>query len=211
MKKEEIDQYQYQKILEYVVPVFMNRGLKSTTMDALASALKISKRTLYEIFGSKEDLFSEALKYFHNRMAEELKKIFANSENVMEGIIKSFLYNRDMMSNVSAAFIRDTEQFVKDKVKADSPSPHIHQNLYNILQKGVKEGYFREDMNLMVQCRMLALQMESLKRTEELFPDDITLLDVYDNIIIGFLRGLSSQKGLEELEKFMPSLTQSYH
>ena len=211
MKKEEIDQYQYQKILEYVVPVFMNRGLKSTTMDALASALKISKRTLYEIFGSKEDLFSEALKYFHNRMAEELKKIFANSENVMEGIIKSFLYNRDMMSNVSAAFIRDTEQFVKDKVKADSPSPHNHQNLYNILQKGVKEGYFREDMNLMVQCRMLALQMESLKRTEELFPDDITLLDVYDNIIIGFLRGLSSQKGLEELEKFMPSLTQSYH
>ena len=47
---------------------------------------------------------------------------------------------------------------------------------------------------------MMSIQMESLKRMEELFPPDITLLEVYDSICISFLRGISSPKGLEILD-----------
>lgn len=186
----------------------MKNGLKATTMDSIASSLQMSKRTLYEIFGNKEEMFREAHKFFHKNMAEALKQIFLSSRNVMEAIIKCFLYNRDYMSNVSADFIRDMEQFANhDNLIAESHRRHHYQNLYDVLEKGVKEGYFRDDVNLKVQCRMLTIQMESLKRTEELFPQDITLLEVYDNIIIGFLRGISSPKGLQELERYMPSLS----
>ena len=210
MKKEEVSQEQYLKILDCIVPILMKNGLKATTMDSLATNMQMSKRTLYEIFGSKDEMFREAHKYFHNKMAEKLKHIFENSGNVMEAIINCFLYNRDLMSIVSADFVRDMEQLAnKDNLISESQRRHHYQNLYEVLQQGVKQGYFREDVNLKVQCRMVSIQMESLKRTEELFPDDITLLEVYDSIIVGFLRGISSKKGLEELEKFMPSLTKT--
>lgn len=208
MKKEEIGQTQYEKILQCVMSAMMENGLKATTMDYIAASLQMSKRTLYEIFGSKEEMFKEAGMFYHFKMAEELKLIFENSANVMEAIIKCFMFYRDMMRNVSVDFIRDIEQMAsKSKLVSEENRKYHYEGMFDVLNQGVKEGYFRNDINLKVQCQMLTLQMEALKRTEELFPDDITLLDVFDSIIVGFLRGISSNKGLEELEKFMPSLT----
>lgn len=208
MKREEVTPEHYNTILESIVPILMRNGLKATTMDSIASSLQMSKRTLYEIFGSKEEMFREAHKFYHKKMADALKDIFESSENVMESIIKCFLYNRDTMGNASADFIRDMEQFAnQDNPISESHRRHHYQNLLDVLEQGVKEGYFRDDVNLMVQCRMFIIQMEALKRTEELFPEDITLLEVYDSIIVGFLRGISSSKGLEELEKYLPYLT----
>lgn len=212
MKKEEISPEFFEKILECIMVSLTQNGFKATTMDSIAAKLQMSKRTLYEIFGSKEDMFLEAHKYFHQRNAQKLKEIFDSSENIMEAIIRSFLYNRDLMSRVSASFIRDIEQFASyQNYISDTEHRHLYQNLCDVLNSGMKEGYFREDLNLAILCRMLLIQMEALKRTPELFSEDISLLEVYDNIIIGFLRGISSPKGLEELEKYMPALTSLTH
>lgn len=208
MKKIDTNTEQYNKILECFMRALMQNGFKGTTMDSIAASLQMSKRTLYEIFGTKDDLFREVHIYFHKKMADKLSEIFSSSANVMEAIIKCFLFNRDFMSKLSPDFIRDMQNFTNKKIENSSEKRRQHhQNLYEILQRGVKEGYFRKDINLLVQCRMLTLQMESLKSTEELFPEDISLLEVYDNIIVGFLRGISSYKGLEELEKYIPSMT----
>lgn len=205
MKKEEISPELYKKILECFMKSIMKNGLKATTMDSIAASLQMSKRTLYEIFGTKEELFREVHEYFHKKTVEKMADIFANSSNVMEAIIKCFLFNRDFMSDMSPAFIRDMQAFANQRVEnSEDKRRHHHQNLFDVLKKGVSEGYFRNDVNLPVQCKMLTLQMEALKSAEELFPDDISLLEIYDSIIIGFLRGISSPKGLEQLEKFMP-------
>ena len=207
MKKEEVEKVQYSKILDFIISALMKNGLKGTSMDSLASALQMSKRTLYEIFGSKENMFREVHDYFHKKIFEKFKDIFNTSQNVMEAIIRSFLYNRDLMSNLSADFFREMEDFANKNNIVSKNHKHHHDQLYEILKNGVAEGYFRDDINLRVQCKMLSVQMQALKNTEELFPEDITLLDVYDSISIGFLRGISSPKGLAELEKYMPLLS----
>lgn len=208
MKREEVNQDQYNKILECILTALMKNGLKGTTMDSIASNLQMSKRTLYEIFGSKDEMFREAHNYFNEKMLKALKEIFETSNNVMEAIIKCFLYNRDIMSSVNADFLIDIKQCEKkDNFLHQDHNRNRHQNLYEVLQRGVKEGYFREDVNLLIQCKMLIIQMEALKRTQELFNADISLLEVYDSIIIGFLRGISSSKGLEELEPYMHAFT----
>lgn len=210
MKREDINSEQINKILEAIMPVLMQNGLKATTMDSLASSLQMSKRTLYEIFGSKEEMFREAFYFFHKKTSTKLKEIYQTASNVMEGLIKCCLYNRDLMQYLSAEFIRDMEHFASQgNLTPENHRRHHYQNFYDVLQLGVKEGYFRNDINLMVQCRMLSLQMEALKRFEELFPKDITILEVFDGIITGFLRAISSRKGLEELELYMPLLTNS--
>lgn len=209
MKKEEISSEQYARILESFMNSLVKNGLKGTTMDSVASSLQMSKRTLYEIFGTKDEMFREAHIYFHKKLADKLGNIFASSSNVMEAIVKCFLYNRDLMSNLSTEFIRDMQIFAQHsdmEMFLEKNKCQANQYLYDVLQKGVTEGYFREDMNLWVQCRMLKLQMEALKHTEDLFPKDISLIEAYDTIIVGFLRGISTQKGLDELERYLPSL-----
>ena len=208
MKKEPDQLTKHEAILEAIMQALMQNGLKGTTMDSISGLLQMSKRTLYEIFGSKEEMFREAHIYFHKKFSERIVKIFEEASNVMEGIINCFLFNRDVMSNVSAEFIRDLEKFASsDHLISESQRQHHNQHFYDVLQKGAQQGYFREDVNLYVQCRMLTIQMEALKRTQELFSEEISLLEVYDSIIIGFLRGISSEKGLKEIEQYMPRLT----
>ena len=207
MKREELTDQEYYHLLEIIGKVLMKSGLKATTMDSLAAALKMSKRTLYEIFDSKEAMFKEAGLYFHKKFEDALKKIFQESSNVMEAILKCFLFNRNLMSNLNIDFIREMNEFAeKNLTSKNDQKQQAILSMYNLLLRGVEEGYFRKDVNLMVQCRMLSLQMESLKRMEELFPPDITLLEVYDNISLSFLRGLCSPQGLEELDKTLPLL-----
>lgn len=205
MRKEDISEEQYVKIMERFIHSLVKNGLKATTMDSVASSLQMSKRTLYEIFGTKDELFRQAHEFFHKKLLENLTSLFKESANVMEAIIKCILYNRDLMSHLSADFVRDIQEYSKSIHKTDKDSGrHHYQNLYAVLLRGVKEGYFRDDVNLMVQCRLLMLQMEAVKHTEDHFPHDISPIEVYDSISLSFLRGISSEKGLKELEKFLP-------
>lgn len=41
--------------------LFLNAGLRETSMDAIAAEAKVSKQTLYRYFGTKEQLFVEVL------------------------------------------------------------------------------------------------------------------------------------------------------
>lgn len=208
MRKKDIPKEQYDRILSCFMENLMKSGFKGTTMDSIATSLQMSKRTLYEIFGNKEELFRQAHTYFHKRMSEKLTQIFASSHNVMEAIIRCFLYNRDFMSKLSSEFIKDMSSFSNKKdQKTEIEHRSHHQNLYDVLLRGVQEGYFRNDVNLKVQSLMLTLQMKSLKSSEDLFPENISLLEIYDNIMIGFLRGISSKKGLDEIDKYMPHLS----
>lgn len=79
-----------------------------------------------------------------------------------------------------------------------------------VFQKGARQGFFRKDVNFALQYRLLWIQMESLKRMEEFFPPDISLLEAYDSICISFLRAISTSKGLEILEKVTDHIETSY-
>ena len=210
MKREETNREEQTEILDIICVELMKHGLKATTMDSVAAALKISKRTLYEIFESKEAMFRAAGDYFHNKLEKEYNKIFSNSPNVMVAILKCFELNRNLMSKLSIEFIRDINELSeKNSESNEVKRAKANMLMYNLLDKGKEEGYFRKDVNLMVQLRMFRIQMESLKRMEELFPPDITLLEVFDNITIGFFRSICSPKGLELLEKEIPLLNLS--
>ncbi len=51
-----------ERIVELALDSFATHGIKSITMDEIATTLGISKRTLYEVFPDKETLLLECLK-----------------------------------------------------------------------------------------------------------------------------------------------------
>lgn len=203
MKKTELPEKEYNKLLDFVITEIQSHGLKSTTMDSLAAKLQMSKRTLYEIFSNKNEMISVALNKMHQRQVKIYQNIFSNSSNTMEALIKCLLANRDMMSNMSVDFFKDLKDFSDEMKESEEIGRRHFSVIVNILNKGAEEGFIRKDVNFIVSCRMLGIQMESLKRMEELFPPDITLLEVYDSISTAFLRSLSTQKGLELMDRLL--------
>lgn len=195
------------KLLDSISDILLRNGIKATSMDFIASSLHISKRTLYEIFDSKTEMVTLALRSLHDRMCKEHTEIFQTTENVLEAILLGFMKQRDFMSKVNVEFFSDMDSlFAEAKMHSKESKKKLVDNIVEIMRKGVEQGYFRDDINLTVQCRMMLIQMESLKRMEELFPPDISLLDAYDTVSISFLRSMASVKGMEILDRLIRKL-----
>ena len=189
-----------EELLDFIVEELLKKGIKATTMDSLASDLQMSKRTLYEIFLSKENMVERALKNFHNRLMAEHRHIYDSSSNMMEAMVCFLQNTRNWMARANVNFFRDIDEYYNAQEKKKDDRECRYAELEKLFLRGAEEGYFRKDVNFKVQCRLITIQMESLKRMEEYFPHDITLLEAYDEISKGFLRSIASQKGLEYLD-----------
>lgn len=202
MGRSTIKEKDYRDLLRRILPFVHENGFKSTRMDDVASALGMSKRTLYEIFGSKSDMLQEVIKEMESQQNEFISKTFAESENVMLALISIFKRNRDLMGTINIAFFRDMDSLYKDKRKTyDKTRDKHHEKIQQLYRLGVEQGMFRSDIDYNIHSRILALQMEGLKRIEELFPPDITLQKVYDTIMLGTFRSIASPEGMKILDR----------
>lgn len=207
MQRSDLKEEEYQTLLGRIVAILLRKGLKSATMDDVASELGMSKRTLYEIFGSKSEMIKAALGELERQTESFVAQAFARAGNVMEAFVDVFKYNRDIIGSTSVDFYRDLDLY-KDKRKVyEKMRDNRHAKMHQMFCLGIKQGMFRPDVDFNVQGRLMGLQMEALKRIEELFPPEIPLQRVFDSVIIGFLRSIASEKGMKILDSLTSELT----
>jgi AcrR family transcriptional regulator len=190
-----------ERIIVTALTAFKKNGIKSITMDDVAALLKISKRTLYEIFEDKETLLLECVIYHQHLSKKMLEGIVASSTNVLEIILKCYQKSVEVLRETDRRFIDDIKKY-----------PGVHEIMVNcrkqdnevvtaFLKKGVTQGLFREDINYEIIQLLLRKQFDILKQTD--ICSQYSFLEVYESIILTYLRGISTQKGADELEKFI--------
>lgn len=201
MKRTDMTSEDYERLLKSIAPIIMERGLKAMTMDFVAARLGMSKRTLYEIFGSKNHMAEEVMEYMHRANIEIMKHLFDSSPTVLEAWIRIIEAHRDMIERINVSLFRDMDTYYKDmKGNYCRRVDDRNRELVKVCLRGVEQGVFRPDVNYSIQTRIFEIQMESLKRMEELFPPDITVAEVYDAICVGFLRSIVTPEGMRLLD-----------
>lgn len=197
----------HEHLMDGITEILLTDGLKATTMDDVAAKLKISKRTLYELFSSKANMVQLALNNLHKQLLETNMQIMQESGNVIETLLKGFIHYRSVMKHINADFFKDLdESYPTERSNCADSKEVYYNNFVNILNSGVEQGYIRNEINFHVCCRMVGVQMESLKRMENIFPPDISLLEVYDSICIGTLRSIATPKGHKLLDTLLPQI-----
>ena len=68
-----------ERIIMTATEAFTLKGIKCITMDDIAAALGISKRTLYEVFADKESLLKECILQKQAERDKYLQEIYAQS------------------------------------------------------------------------------------------------------------------------------------
>lgn len=179
--------------------LFRTYGIRSVTMDMLANQMGISKRTIYEVFQDKDELLQGVLKWMTEKQREVSSRILNESENVIEAIFKMLDLMKDHFQNMSPAFLMDIRKYRRYAFrnmdeKTDIPFIRINEDIVN---KGIKEGIFRDDID--VQLINMCLQEVSRMSNDNdlLKPDDLIRKDVIRNVYINYLRGISTPKGLD--------------
>lgn len=184
-----------------IFKILAEKGLAGTTMDYLARRLSISKRTLYEIYGSKDDMIRIILKEAYSKYSHQIEKIIRQSNNVMEGAANILLFHQEMMSKLSKEFFEDFDVKYRHLRKDyNDSSRQWGESFKEALDLGIKQGVFRENANYDILLPLFRIQMESLKRMEEVFPPEISIAEAHSEIAFSFLRNIATQKGIAILD-----------
>lgn len=87
-------------ILETARKQFLRYGLKKTTVEEIAQELKISKKTLYEQFKGKQEIWEELLRIEAYKTTEYLKTYLSPDSTPMERLEKlsGFYFRRQLQS-----------------------------------------------------------------------------------------------------------------
>jgi len=188
-----------QKIIEEGAMMFRTYGIRAVTMDMLASQLGISKRTIYEVFSDKNELLKGVLAWMLERQRELMSRIFSESDNVIEAIFKMLDMMMDHFHKMSPAFQMDMKRLHRDLGKNPGESfdlPYFSNNS-DILKRGIGEGVFRDDIDVEITNKCL-LEVARVSNDTNVFPpDNFENKDVIRSFYINYLRGISTQKGLD--------------
>jgi len=189
-----------QRIVEEASVMFRTFGIRAVTMDMLSAKMGISKRTIYEVFRDKDELLKEVLSWMFDKQYKLLMKILSESKNVIEAIFKMIDLMSHHFQNMSPAFQLDIKRYHNDvfkKLDDKSMPPYSRENQEIIIARGIEEGIFRSNIDLDITNKCL-FEMIRISNDVEVFPPDNYLSkDVIMNTYVNYLRGISTQKGLD--------------
>lgn len=208
MVSNHINDEEYNRLVLEIFPILAEKGPSHTTMDLLARRLQMSKRTLYEIFGSKDEMIKSVMKHLQQKYSARVERIVSQSENIMEAMANILLFHQEAMSQLSADFFRDMDdRYNHLRNDYETNSRNWAQHISNGIRLGIRQGVFRTDANYDIIIPLVRVQMESLKRMEEFFPPEITLAEAYGSIALGLLRSIATPQGMRILDKLSPKFT----
>jgi AcrR family transcriptional regulator len=191
------------RIIIEAAELFKTYGIKSVTMDSLATQLGISKRTIYEVFSDKDELLIGVLKWMTERQKELVKKFLEESENAIVAIFKLLEINLNHFQEMSPAFQADMKKYHHEVLmkKADKCEMPDYRNNIQLIEKGISENFFRKDINPDLVNRCLYSMVRSII-DQDLYPfEKFNRREVVKNGFINYLRGISTMEGLELVNK----------
>ena len=190
-----------ERIVAECSQMLMSVGPTSMTMDDVARACGISKRTLYEIFPDKRTLIKECIHREHENKNAQMKEIFSTSSNCFEAMYRVYKRARKMYETTSVAFINDIKRLYPDIFeKHVENEKNVISGIASVLCQAQEEGLVIKRINPEIAAFLFSQSMRALHENPNGTKYGFKEEDVFDHVFISFLRGVATIKGIEMIE-----------
>ena len=185
--------------------VFMRCGIKSVNMDDISRQLGISKKTLYKYVADKSDLVKKAIQFHCDTEDRQLKEI---SEKKLNAIDESFEMMRmvlNMIGDVHPSVLYDLQKYHPTLMKEMETERHriIYQSLKENMERGVKEGWYREDIKPDIVASFYVSSVEAIFHKLSFVETEYSFQQLYTELFRMHIRGIASEKGIAYLVQKM--------
>lgn len=190
-----------EQIISTALDLFSQYGIKSVSMDDIARNMSISKRTLYSFFSDKETLLVEGLDFSHSRLRTYIDQIEKGEYTAIDIII---LFYEEIMKRprwYSKKFFEDLKKYPKAMEKKETEKNILSERCTSLFDRGIKEGVFQKEINFEIVALLAKEQLKMLQPSKTFSKHSNS--EVYNTVLITFLRGISTDKGREILEKWI--------
>lgn len=188
------------RILQIATVLFHQHGIKQVKMDDIANDLRISKRTLYEVYENKEDLLFEVLQQHDNVERQQLLEFDKPGTNVINIILEIYRVRTAEFITVNPLFFEDLQKYPNLLTYVRKLHNDKEAEIVAFIERGKNEGLFLENVNYGI-VRELTFASEQFVMNNFLFKRyDITELSRI--MIMLFVRGICTEKGIKLLDQY---------
>ena len=188
------------RILQIATALFHQHGIKQVKMDDIANDLRISKRTLYEVYENKEDLLFEVLQQHDSVERQQLLEFDKPGTNVINIILEIYRVRTAEFFTVNPLFFEDLQKYPNLLTYVRKLHDDKEAEIVAFIERGKNEGLFLENVNYGI-VRELTFASEQFVMNNFLFKRyDITELSRI--MIMLFVRGICTEKGIKLLDQY---------
>ncbi len=197
---------QRDEIIDLAANMFVSEGIKSVRMDDVAHRAGISKRTLYEMFGDKEELIFLALFHYFQKFETINEAVVVASPNIlvatiriMQNVVNCSDTNWKLHNTLTRFYPNVSKRLAEYHDKQKSPL------FRSRLEEGVRDGLLVARTNLDLAMSTLHYLATSVVINDGSFklPNGLTPKDAFLEVTVNVMRGISTAKGIEIIDQYL--------
>jgi AcrR family transcriptional regulator len=184
------------KIIEHSEEKFFRDGFYKTTMDEVASELRMSKKTIYKFFPSKEDLVMAIAKHFINRMKNKILPALNSDKNAIEKLEELISILAGASEKISPKRMEEMKRHFPslwneiDKFRTEM----MFGNITKVINQGKKEGLFL-DYPTSIIMNMLVASVRTIVNPDFILNNNFTIIEAARSAFKIIIGGIVTEKG----------------
>ena len=193
-----------EKILRVATALFHRYGIRRVKMDDIANDLKISKRTLYEIYSNKEKLLLEVMRNDKLVESRRMEGFDRPGSNVINIVIEVCKYRIEEFSQINPLFFEDIHKYPELLAHVRKLHEQRESDVLAFMQRGIDEGLFLPDINYGIVRTLTNASQQAIMNLYLYKKYDVT--ELAHVAILLFIRGFCTPEGVRPLDEQLESL-----
>ncbi len=188
--------------------LFRRYGIRSVTMDEIATQLGMSKKTIYQYYADKDQLVDAVAVDEINYSQECCMKDSAAASNAIEEIFRVMEFVEVMFRNMNPSMLHDLEKYHPGGYRKflEHKNKFLYEMVKKNIERGIKEELYRPEIDIEIMARY-RLESMMLVFNTGLFPSSkFNLVKLHQEILEHFLYGLATLKGYKLILKYKQQL-----
>ena len=179
-----------EELLDQLVDVLLSAGFAHLTLDDLAARLRCSKRTLYGLAGSKEQLVRAAVVHFFRIATSRVEAASSSPSEPAERLVAYLQAVAAELAPASAQFFEDVAAFPPAAEVYERNTRAAADRVQQLIREGVAEGAFRE-VDAAFAADVITSVMVRIQQRQVAASTGLDDAAAYEQLSALLLRGLS--------------------
>lgn len=187
-----------ERIVNYAEEKFFREGFYKTTMDELAGALQMSKKTIYKFFSSKEMLVEAVAVRFREAVAARMTGILEADENAIVKMVRLTSLIGHLALKINEKMMRDLQRHLP-RVWAgidEFRTKMMNKNFKKLIDQGKREGLI-VDLPTEVLITILVSSVRGVVNPEFIMHNKFSFKQAMDITFEVLMNGMLTEKGRE--------------
>ena len=191
-----------ERILEIGRSLLLNDGLRAITTQAVAAQARISKKTLYSVFASKDDLVEAVLVSFIEQNLAGLDAILDRPDPAIVRIRKALAFLSEFMPQIQIHVIAKIERFDPQLwAKVDGLRTARLNRLAALIPFAQADGHVRDDLDPDIWLLLFLGAVRSVLTPKTLLNGGLTLMQIVHTVEQLYVEGILTPSGRTALSE----------